>query len=101
MAQFLRPSQDISLASWVNESNSSTDVWASIDESVASDTDHAKQGNNNTADTYEVKLSAGSGPNSTSNPPGNQLLPGSPAFLTNSLVFPYCTPTVSLVHKAL
>ena len=40
MAQFARPDADISDGNWVNQAGNNTNLFASIDESVAADGDY-------------------------------------------------------------
>jgi hypothetical protein len=57
MANFARPSVDISRGSWTNNTGSTTNLWATIDEIVADDADYVISaiGANS---TYEVQLSS-------------------------------------------
>ncbi len=57
MALFARPAQDISRGSWVTDSGATTNLWATIDEEVANDTDAAVSALANNSE-YEVKLSS-------------------------------------------
>lgn len=59
MAQFLRPSSDISLGGWSDNLGGTTNIYTVIDEVSASDTDFIKTGNNPTAQIYECGLSSG------------------------------------------
>lgn len=60
MAQFSRPSSDVTVSSFV--ANGGGSLYLAIDESTASDTDYI-YGPNNTADTCEVGMSAITDPN--------------------------------------
>ena len=65
--QTARPSSDISDGSWRNESDSALNLYASIDETSASDADHIKSGISPSSDVCEVALSSVSDPLSSSN----------------------------------
>lgn len=57
MAQFARPTGDISRGSWTTQSGGTADLWASLDEEAADDSDYVISaiGNNS---AYEVRLSS-------------------------------------------
>jgi|SRR6478735_513138 len=58
MAQYARPSADITLNAWTTQSGATTNLWSALDEVDASETDYVSQAspgaNNN---LYEVRLS--------------------------------------------
>jgi hypothetical protein len=59
MAQFARPSVDVTLNAWTTQSGATTNLWSAIDEVDASETDYVSQaspGSNN--NLYEVRLAA-------------------------------------------
>ncbi len=62
MAQFLRPSIDITLNAWVNQSAGTTNLFQSIDETddvgIDHETDFVGQGSGANNNFYEVRLSA-------------------------------------------
>jgi hypothetical protein len=60
--QFARPSSDVADGNWLNESASNTNLYASIDETTASDADYIRSGSSPTDDTCTVGLSAISTP---------------------------------------
>lgn len=55
-SSILTPNSDVSIATWTDEAAGTTNIYQSIDESTASDTDYIS-GNNNTNDTCEIGLS--------------------------------------------
>lgn len=60
--QFSRPSSDVADGNWLNEASSATNLYASIDEETASDTDYIVSGATPTNDTCTVGLSTISTP---------------------------------------
>jgi hypothetical protein len=57
VANFARPSADISRGSWTTQSGATTNLWATIDEAIADDADFVQSAlGDNTA--YEVRLSS-------------------------------------------
>jgi hypothetical protein len=54
---FMRPDADDSDGGWTDAADSTTDLFASIDESTPSDVDYIKSGPNPTADVCRVRLS--------------------------------------------
>jgi hypothetical protein len=57
VAQFARPSQDVTIGSWTTNSGSAANLFASIDEDVANDADFV-QSSLTVNDAYEVRLSS-------------------------------------------
>lgn len=53
----ISPNADVSDGSWTNEVGSNVNLYASIDEATANDTDYIKSGNNPANDLAEVALS--------------------------------------------
>ena len=62
MAQFVRPIQDISIASWRTQSGGTTNLWQTIDEDTADSVDFVTQQTGAANDTYEVRLGAATTP---------------------------------------
>lgn len=60
--QFARPSSDVADGNWLNEADSGTNLYASIDEETASDVDYIKSGASPANDTCTVGLGALSTP---------------------------------------
>lgn len=60
--QFARPSSDVADGNWLNEADSGTNLYASIDEVKASDVDYIKSGASPANDTCTVGLGALSTP---------------------------------------
>lgn len=58
MPQYARPSADTNNASFVTEANSSTNIYQSIDEATANDSDYIVSAKNPAANVYVCKLSA-------------------------------------------
>lgn len=56
MATFLRPDADVAAGAWTT-----TPLWLSLDEAVASDADFVTSNNNTNPDTFEVGLTAPAG----------------------------------------
>jgi hypothetical protein len=56
MAQYARPSADVLAGGWSNQANATTNIWQSLDEIAASETDFA-QSSLTINDAYEVRLS--------------------------------------------
>jgi hypothetical protein len=56
MAQYARPSADILIAGWSNQTSATTNLWQSIDEVTASETDFV-QSSLTVNDSYECRLS--------------------------------------------
>jgi hypothetical protein len=56
MAQFARPSEDISVGNWTNQANAATNLWQSIDEIVADEADFVQASLTANSD-YEFRLS--------------------------------------------
>lgn len=58
MVQILRPVADTSDGLWTNESGATVDLFASLDESSASDSDYVRSSVNPLADTVKMKLTS-------------------------------------------
>lgn len=56
MAQFARPSADVSVGSWTNQADAATNLWQSLDEVDASETDFVQASLTANSD-YEFRLS--------------------------------------------
>jgi hypothetical protein len=56
-AAFARPSSDVAGGNWLNEADSGTNLYASIDEETANDTDYIISGATPTDDACTIKLS--------------------------------------------
>ena len=56
--QYARPSADVEDGSWTNESGNNTDLYASIDESTASDSDYIQSAVNPSSDATTLSLSS-------------------------------------------
>lgn len=56
--QFARPSSDVADGGWTNQADSNTNLYASIDEVTASDTDYIKSGATPTDDAVTIGLSS-------------------------------------------
>lgn len=54
--QYARPDADVTDGSWTNELGNATDLYASIDESAASDSDYIQSSVNPSSDLAEVGL---------------------------------------------
>jgi hypothetical protein len=54
--QFARPDADVTDGSWTNELGSATDLYASLDESTATDSDYIQSSVNPSSDVAEVAL---------------------------------------------
>lgn len=59
--EFLRPNADVTDGSWTNELGNNTNLFASIDEETANDSDYIRSSDSPTNDTAEVALSDPSG----------------------------------------
>lgn len=57
MAQFGRPDSDVTREDWVDEGSATTSLYASIDETTASDADYVKSATGPTSDVYVCGLS--------------------------------------------
>jgi hypothetical protein len=66
MAQFARPSADTSIGSYVDESDGTTDIYTSIDETSASDSDYIQSDSAPSASPYVTALSTIEDPVSSS-----------------------------------
>ena len=66
MAQFARPDNDDSIGSWVDQASGTTNIYQSIDESTASDTDYIRAENNPSSSVYIAGLSSVTDPTSSS-----------------------------------
>lgn len=60
--QYLRPVADTSLGGWTDQSGGTTDIYATIDETTASDSDYVQTPNNPSTNIYKLKLTSGSDP---------------------------------------
>jgi hypothetical protein len=67
MAQYGRPSTDTTNESWTDQAAGSTNIWNSIDESSANDTDYIQSALTPTSDVYVTKLTSVEDPVSSSN----------------------------------
>lgn len=56
MAQFARPDADVTVTGWVEDDDTSVNMWDEINESVASDTDYVKSPTPPGSNEYEAGL---------------------------------------------
>jgi len=61
-SQYARPTSDVADGNWLNQASSNVNLYASIDEEVASDTDYIRSGSSPSDDTCTVGLSSISTP---------------------------------------
>lgn len=66
MAQFARPTGDVTDGNWLNESASAVDMYQSIDEASASDSDYIESGSAPSSDVYVTSLGTVEDPLSSS-----------------------------------
>ena len=61
-AQYARPNSDVADGNWLNQASSNVNLYASIDEETANDTDYIRSGSSPSDDTCTVGLSSISTP---------------------------------------
>lgn len=66
MAQFARPDNDDSIGAWTDQASGTTNIYTTIDETSASDSDYVRSENNPSTSAYQAGLSAVTDPVSSS-----------------------------------